>query len=234
MKDKNINIYAKLSSENNNAIFSGITFSDFIECAPIHIENILLLKSGYWGDKQCHNFEILEGRHNIAKLRSENIYQYGDFCFVDYASPTSVLQLTDDEIAELLYLAHLYKPLRSPFYETLQNYYTYLSHDDGWYSKLYCKDQHVLSSILINKILKEIKINSNYKMSSLPDALMEKIMKLFKRGVLIQLNILKNNKAKDINIMTVKLYEVGEYSNMDILFNDIDSIKFKLSYEFQL
>ena len=84
MKDRTADIYIKVSSEQYETILSGLWFIDFIECTPISVENILLLKSDYFSDKRCHNFELLEGQEDIGKLMRENIYDYGDFCFVDY------------------------------------------------------------------------------------------------------------------------------------------------------
>ena len=136
MKDRMTDIYIRVSSERHEAVFSGLRFIDFINCATIPIDNILLLKSGYSSEKRCHNFELLEGQENISKLMLENIYHYGDFCFVDYAHASSVNKLNEKQIAELLYLAHMHKPLRSPFFEVLQNNFVYLAHDDGWYCKL--------------------------------------------------------------------------------------------------
>jgi len=236
MKDKNINIYAKISSENNEAVFSGITFADFIECTSIQVENLLLLKSGYFSKKQCHKFELLEGKDDIAKLALENIYHYGDFSFVDYSNPASVRELTGNEIAELLYLAHLLEPLKSPFFDTLQNNYAYLSHDDGWYCKLYCKEQHILNSILLNKLHKSLQSESCDTIPSLSYELTEKVMELSKRGLLIQLNVLsqKSKKVKKTNVASIKLYTVGEVNNMDYLLNNLENLQSQLSFEVQL
>ena len=233
---KNINIYAKLSPENNEAVFSGIKFADFIECDSVQVENLLLLKSCYFGDKQCNNFELLEGKEDIAKIALENIYQYGDFCFVDYVDPVSVRQLTGEQVAELLYIAHSFKPLNSPFLDTLHNNYAYLSHDDGWYCKLYCKEQHSLRSILFSKLLKHLRKDFCNTISSLPEDLTEKVTELSTQGLLIQLDISKpkNNTAKKNKLASIRLYEVGEYGNMDDLFNNVEHLQPHLSFDVQL
>jgi len=236
MKNKNMYIYAKLSPENNGAVFSGITFADFIECASVQVENLLLLKSGYFSDKRCHNFELLEGKDDITKLAHEDIYNYGDFCFVDYISPASVQQLTGNEISELLYMAHLLKPLKSPFLDTLQNKYVYLSHDDGWYCKLYCKEQQVLNSILRSKLLNSLQRDFCDTISPLPDELINRVTELSTRGLLIQINspIQQTKMLKKSKIASIKLYEVGEAKNMDCILNNADKFQAQLSYEVQL
>jgi len=225
-----VELYVKLSPERNEAVFFGIEFADFIKCTLIPIENILLLRSSYTSDKQCHNFELLEGETEISKLPIEDIYNYGDFCFVDYANTASINQLTKEQVAELLYLANLSEPLSSPFFDVLQNNYVYLSHDDGWYCKLYCKERQALTSILPNKLLKSLQNSLCNKMSSLPDGLSEKISELSTHGLFIQLDI-ANKKNKTA---TIKLYNAGEYENENILFDNIEHVKSKISFEMQI
>jgi len=235
VKNKFTQIYAKLSPERNEAVFSGIKFVDFIECVPIPIENILLSKPVGTGNRYFRCFELLEGECDISKLKLQNIYSYGDFCFVDYANLELVNQLTEEQIAELLYLMHMHKPLKSPFFSPLQNNYVYLSHDDGWYCKLYCKEQQDLTSVLFNKILKianEVCCNT---VTSLPHDLSEKITELSTLGMLIQLNLPQKSKAiKKHHNITVRLYAVGEHENMDDLFNNLDGIESQLSFEMQI
>ena len=226
-------MYAKLSLEANEAVFSGITFADFIECGSIQAENLLLLKSGYTGDKQRYNFELLEGKDDIAKLALENIYHYGDFCFVDYADPVSVGKLTGEQIAELLYMAHLFKPLKAPFFDTLLNNYVYLSHDDGWYCKLYCKERQNFSSILFSKLLKSLQKDFSNTVLSLPTELTKKMVELLAHGLFIQLDIpmQRSKAAKKNKVASIKLYEVGEYENMDDLYNNAKHLQSEFSFE---
>lgn len=224
MKNTTIKIYANLSPERNEAIFSGIKFADFIECTPTPIENILMLSPTNIGEKYYHNFEIFEGKDDIAKLELENIYHYGDFHFVDYAN--TVNSVTKEQVSELLYLAHMYEPLKTPFFDTLQNNYAYLSHDDGWYCKLFCKEWQTSTSILLNKLLKCIQRTFCDNVHSLPEGLAEEITELSTRGLLIQLDV-KTQKGKPAHknkFATIKLFEVGEYEDMDKLFSNLENI----------
>jgi len=227
VNDKATKIYIKTSDENHETIFSGIKFNDFIECTPTPVKNILLLKSGYFGEKRKYNFELLEGQGDVKKLMSENIYHYGDFCFVDYSNPDSVREQTREQIAELLYLAHMNEPLKSPFWETLQNNFAYLSHDDGWYCKLYCRNQQDSASILINKLQNVIQKALCENTFFLPNDLIEKTKEVSKRGLLVKLDTsVQREKAA-----VVKLYEVGEYHNIDDLFNSIEQEKPPVFFE---
>ena len=212
-KNKSLEIYIKSSAEKHETVFSGVTFIDFIESNPIPIENILLLKGHYWGEKSWNKFELLEGRDQIARLKREDIYNYGDFCFVDYVDAPSIDQLSEEHIAELLYLAHMFKPLRSPFFKVLQNKFAYLAHDDGWYSKLYCRDSEVSISILLNKLRKLAETALGDGAPLLPDHLVREIYKLAEAGLFIEVDV-SASKSRDI---IIRLYEVGEYENMDDL-----------------
>ena len=236
MKGESEKIYVKLSPENNEVLLSGIRFVDFIDCTPIPFENIMLLKADYIGERHCHNFSLLEGVEDITNFAIEGAYCYGDLCLVDYADGTSICQLPEEHIAELLYLAHMHKPLKSPFFESLQNNYAFLSHDDGWYCKLYCKQWHIPISMLCTKLTRSIQRAFGVEIISLTDSLVEKITELSARGLLIQLDISKSKckQTKANKIATISLYEVGGYGNMDDLFNNLEQVKSKIAFETQL
>ena len=236
MNGHSFELYVKLTPGRNESIFSGIRFVDFIKCTPLTISNILLPKPVYLGEKYCHNFELFEGADEIAFLASQNIYNYGDFCFVDYANADSVRSLSKEQVAELLYLMHIKEPLQFPFFDVLQNNYAYLSHDDGWYCKLYCKDWQAPISIFLNKLLKSVQELFDDSISSLPDSLAEKIVELSTLGLFVKLEISrqKNKVTHKGKTATIKLYEVGEHDDIDNLFNNIKSIISKVSFELQL
>jgi len=227
MKNKLRDIYIKTDDDNHETIFSGITFDDFIKYTPTPAKNLLLLKSGYFSDKRQHNFELLEGSEDVKKLMSENIYHYGDFCFVDYANSAYVGKLSGDQVSELLYLSHMNEPLKSPFLEPLQNNFAYLSHDDGWYCKLYCRNQQDSITILINKLQNAVQKALCINNFLLPNDLIDRIREVSKRGLLIKLD----TSAQREKAAVIKLYEVGEYHNMDDLFNGIEKEKPPVFFE---
>lgn len=133
-------IYLKANLSKNEFICSGIEFKEFVRFLSFPIENIILLKTDYPGNAYAHCFELLEGRASIEALTKENIYNYGDFCFVDYETAGIVAQLNDGEIAELLFTAHMFRPLKFTFFEKLNNRFIYLAHDDGFYCKLFMRN----------------------------------------------------------------------------------------------
>lgn len=215
MKTRASSIYAKLTEKRHEAVFSGISFADFMESVTPPIENILLLKGDYLGEKNLHKFEILEGREQIAKLMLEDIYSYGDFCFIDYSDVASINNLKEEQIAELLYLSHMFKPLKSPFFDVLQNKFAYLSHDDGWYCRLYCNDWKSPVKLLHDTLIKSVKKILCSDSFSLPDGLIESVCNFSSEGVFIEIDAL----AKRSKIAVVRLYETGECNDIDALFN---------------
>jgi len=64
----------------------------------------------------------------------------------------------------------------------------------------------------------------------LPEELTKVIYKLSTSGLVVEVDIL-GKKKKDVKI---RIYEVGTYKNMDVLFNSFDDEKPSPSYEVQL
>jgi hypothetical protein len=104
---------------------------------------------------------------------------------------------------------------------------------------LYCKDRLFPVSILLHKLQKSLLQAYGDNMLRLPENLSEEIYKLATGGLLIELNIFaqKNRflrKNKTAEATTIKLYEIGEYKNMDNLFNNLDRVKPQPSFELKL
>ena len=216
MKKPRTKIYIKISPEESKIVYSGIEFSEFIEFLPKPIENILLIEGDYWGNKQAHNFELLEGRE-IENLAKEDVYSFGNFSFVDYAHTAAVNGLSNQQVAELLYLAHAARPLSSPFFAPLENRFAYLAHDDGWYCKLYCRDLRDFTPVLLGKIMARAGIVAGI----CSDVISDKLISLAKTGMLIDLEEMVCAEGT----ITVELYTVGEYSNMDDVLNNFERLK---------
>ena len=217
MRKPRTKIYTKVTPEEKRIVYSGIDFFEFSMYLPNPIENLLLLKGDYLGNKCIHNFELLEGTEEIAKLEKEDIYSYGDFVFLDYNATNSVAALSKQQIAEMLYLAHMSTTMQSPFFELLQNRFFYIAHDDGSYCKLYCQNLSDYFTVLNSKISRIIRIpEPNYL-----GIINNQWQKISESGILIDLDEIKHKNGG----IDVKIYSIGEYSNMDLIFNNIHKIK---------
>ena len=104
----------------------------------------------------------------INKLAAEDVYGYGNFCWIDFIEEEVLNELTGQEIAELLFLGHQKQHLKSPFYNKLGNRFVYLAHDDGWLNKTYYRSFkdffHLLSEVIATKL--EIKAGENCSWNS--------------------------------------------------------------------
>lgn len=217
MKKTRTKIYVKASLETSEVVYTGIEFAEFIRYLPAPIENLMLLKGSFWGNRVEHHFELFEGQDSVSKLAKENIYSCGDFCFVDYSSVNAMSRLSEQQIAELLYMAHIGKPLTAPFFEQLQNRFAYLAHDDGWYCKLYCRDLNDFSSVLCGKIAKSIHMPLPLAIKNAQEQLLQKAVE----GFLVDLDEVSHEKQG----IGIKMYTIGPYEDMDKVLNGIQEQK---------
>ena len=212
MNKSRTKIYVKVTPEKNEIVYSGLEFAEFIKYLSVPIKNLLLVKGDYWSDKQEHNFELLEGQELIEKLTKENVI--GDFCFVDYSKADDAARLSGQQIAELLYMGHIFKPLNSPFFETLQNRFAYLAHDDGWYCKLFCRNLDDFIAVLWGKI-------GNDTVPPVPNSIQNQLLKLAAEGILIDLDEIHKEKMG----LELKVYTVGDHTDMDFILNNFQQLK---------
>lgn len=143
---KNI-IYIHMNHTARYILSSGIQFPDFMKGIPVKPANLLLLRhkfeDGYYNMHTRLNFITSE---NVEQLAGDEVFRYGDFCWVDFSDEEDLNELTGQELAELLYLSHIKSPLRPPFYRILGNQFVYLTEEDGNFNKTYYKNwEHFFS-----------------------------------------------------------------------------------------
>lgn len=217
MKKTRTKLYVKITPRKSEVVYTGIEFAAFIRYLPTPIENLMLLKGNSWGNRVAHNFELFEGQDSVSKLAKEDIYNWGDFCFVDYASVDAISSLSEQQVAELLYMAHIRKPLTVPFFEPLQNRFVYLAHDDGWYCKLYCRNLNEFASVLCSKITKSIRMPLPLALEKIQEQLLQQATD----GLLIDLD----EAFREKDGIGIKIYTVGPYENMDEVLNNFQKLK---------
>lgn len=79
MKSSRIKVYAYFDKASNAFTVSGIEFREFIQHLTVPLDNLLLVKGDYFGNRVSNHFELLEGRESIAQLAREEIYTLGRF-----------------------------------------------------------------------------------------------------------------------------------------------------------
>ncbi len=131
-------IYVWINAEKHFIETSGIRFYDFYHGIEKKPDNILVLKGDsldsfyneslrleYMLNKQIDSFIQLDFCH------------HGDFCWVDFAQEENLNQVSDEELSELLFIAHKFEPLNCIKFESLHNRYLYCSHDDDYLTRIY-------------------------------------------------------------------------------------------------
>lgn len=157
--------YVHLDSVTNAVLSTGITqiFDNYTSNnLP---KNILLLEfSEGIGELDPHTgFRIIRGTANVK--------QYLDRLFkgekipakwIDFESLDLLRELTPVEISELLYIAHAYTHLYSPFYYKLQNNFIYLTMGDN-FKKVYYRKLEQFYSLLANHLTENLEKKVNGK-----------------------------------------------------------------------
>lgn len=222
--------YCKSTTEEHKFVYTGLEFYEFMRAVRTPIENIILLEGNFVGEHSAHCFEVLKGKQEIQEFQKESVKEYGNFCFVDCKPETEQL-LNAQEIAELLYLSHMFQPMSSPFFSTIDNHYAYLAHDDGYFGQLYCKQFHDFSEIITSKIewyLKEQGKHAEPIDSKIKDSLLE----MTKDGLLIDLRSMTCGS----NQISIDLFLLGNetFASMDDLYNHYDVIISQCSWKGRL
>ncbi|QOR35454.1 hypothetical protein IMX26_01000 [Clostridium sp. 'deep sea'] len=116
MKQKEF-YYVKINEQTNMIYSIGLSFAEFIESVSDKPQNVLLLKGNFINSSfSLHTrFEYVTSDH-LHELYCDNVYNYGDFCWLDYEDYSCIESLTELEIAKLLYAAHKFKIIRKSFF----------------------------------------------------------------------------------------------------------------------
>lgn len=211
-------LYLHYDTEGNFLQLSGMTFQDYVRFSTLPLEHLLLLKADALGNRTAACFEVLDGRQAIANFIQEGDYRFDDFCFIDYNTEDVPDKLTDPEIAELLFLGHMKRPLRQFLFPTLHNHIAYLAHDDGWSCKLYAADPREPAAVVCRKLLHEANL-------TIPDSdfgrLTDWLLAIWEEGILFDRNdVLKTGLSKKF-----LAYAIGKVENMDLVSHTWEACK---------
>ena len=211
-KEKQL-IYVKTNPIEYEYICMGISVCDIWKAVKTINSDIILIKSDDLGDECINNFEIIY-EDNIDDFLSR--YRLGDLCFMDCDNKEKMRELNDNEIAEMVFIGHMQRPLNSPFMKKIGNRIVYAGHDNDYLCKLYCADKSDFYDILNTKIqsyiFRKYKINVNIGYSFMEECV---------NGVLIDLDdICVYNES-----VTMPYYIIGFFANMDEIINKSKALK---------
>ncbi|MBP2001388.1 hypothetical protein J2Z69_002431 [Paenibacillus shirakamiensis] len=186
----------------------GIEFYEFMSCVESRPDNLILLQHQFdnadWHHRSRFDYVTKE---EINELIEDNVYRYGDFCWVDVKTEEELDQLDDQQIAELLFFGHLAKPL----HKIPMARFAYYAHDDGWFNKLYVASVEEYKVILSKVLVLKLVGLTNRAFEEIPSHISDIFLKYTKEGLFIDLS--KTHKSK----MEIKipLAVVGQYRDMD-------------------
>ena len=210
--------YINASPNENTFEYYGMELREFINYLPVELNNILLLEGEYYGRGFSSNTKLeIVDKEEMDSFLNEDVYSYGNFSWVDFSQEDAVDELEPIEVAELLYLGHMFQPINSPFLKKLNNRFAYLAHDDGWYCKLYCKFNIDFKELITNKIVGMVSTSKRRKVYPFSEEIKEQILNLTDQGLIIDFsNVLTNSTSIEIPIHTI-----GKFSNMDEMYNGL-------------
>lgn len=206
--------YIHIAEEENYIQSSGMSFNEFFNGVREKPHNLLIL-NGYPEDAALdrkHGLEYIPFEKIMAFVDT-NVYNFGDFCWIDFADTERLASMPDEQLAELLFFAHKAKPLKSFCFNSLKNKYAYYSHDDDWYVRVYAKDPMFYLPVIEHKILKELK-GRKKSIEPLPIDLLKQIYDIAKDGAVIDF---ENSYSTG-----VRVYKIGAIADMDSIHKELD------------
>lgn len=222
-------IYVHLNEKERFVLTYGIEFSEFYKVLFSTLPSLLLLKHQY-DDGEFHShtqFEYIPN-HSLAKFSKDNHYGYGDFVWIDFEEVEALDVLEGQPIAELLYLGHKMEPLKTPFWQSLNNQYVYLAHDDGWFNKTYYKRMDsfftLFSEVIANKsselkaekALLGIKKKRVYPV--IPLEMVTELKRFMREGMVLSLQKASQNRSK----LEIPIWVLGDFDNMDDMYEEYE------------
>lgn len=223
-------IYVHMNHPNHFVLTHGIEFSEFLTGIPNKLSNVLLLKHQFSeGDFNMHVMLDYVTSEMVPRLAEEDVYGYGDFCWIDFLDEEGLYQLSGQEMAEILYIGHLKDHLRNPFYGKLNNQFVYLAGDDGWFNKTYYRMWNdfysVLGSAISSKITlqKEKPLLSWRKKKSVPAVpieILQPFMNLMKQGIVFSIEKTVRNRQ----MIEVPAWIIGDFYDMDAMYEEYEQL----------
>ncbi|WP_080848810.1 hypothetical protein [Cytobacillus gottheilii] len=245
MKKKNQDIrdlvYILLNEQEQYVMTYGIEFAEFSQSLSDSFNHLLLLKHNFdHGEFHVHTMLDFVTKEKLSKLVNDDVYSYGDFCWIDFEEVEALNELPGQVLAELLYLGHTKEHLRQPFYNILSNRFVYLAHDDGWLNKTYYRDMQnfynmlgdclpgKLEQIKIEKTLLGFKRKKTYPV--IPREVLKDLRPLMKEGIVLSIKDMAQNRTR----IEVPIWVIGDFVNMDNMMDEYEEASKKRKCEAKL
>jgi hypothetical protein len=209
-----LKLYVYHDRVNGVFLLHGISVREFCGWFRPAVENVLLLRGETCVGELCGaRFEVARGAAAVAEFAGQNI-DCGDFCFVDYANADAADTLQPQEVAELLYLGHMFRPLGSPYFAALGNRFAYLSHDDPYFCRLYCAKTESVFDVIAAKLVDTLRAALKTDLTCEPD-LSSQLARYASDGFCVDFQKITDG-AREVYL---DVYGVGGGLDPDLLYN---------------
>ena len=196
--------YVHLDTITNAVLSKGFTMNEYKDAVKRPIKNILLLNAPKGvGELDPHTgFRMIRGIARIQEYFERSQHVIDDSSkWIDFESVELMRQLTPVEISELLYIAHAFTHLHSPFYYKLQNNYIHLTLPEAM-TKVYYRNLDQFYSLLSINITNNMEKKINDKrnkfifkktkmITRIPVSEVKDLLPLLKEGVVFSFKKLK-------------------------------------------
>lgn len=212
MQEVNDLIYLNYDSDLNRVISYGIEFREFMQSLSKRPENILVLDGDFGSSVDSTTGSEYCIGEDIDEFIKEDVYNYGNFSWIDFECVDNLKALTPQEVAEILYIGKLWRPVNSTFFEKLNNRFVYTAHDDGWINYTFYNNaldfQEVVRKVIVSKA-KEI---YGFDLDLIDPEIIITLCELSKKGIAI--DFLRLSIEED-GTTVIPIYIVGKMKDMD-------------------
>ena len=186
-------IYANLEKLDNLVFAYGIDQSDFvhgIKRLPANLVSLVGVDDNEHAVNAHTGLNVINDENEIRRylLQSHAL----PVKWLDYDEVGDLDFLTATEIAELLYLGHMDRPIRSPFNYKLRNHYVFLEQRNGGikvYFYYISAFSHVLSAAIVRHTLAAYRGRRMFMRSlsvpRVPEAILKQLVQLMPDGLFI-------------------------------------------------
>lgn len=210
--------YIEIDEQQHCVYSSGIEFKLFMEHIPQKPKNILLLESEFNDRKYNKSTHLYYAdSSNMNDLVTDNVYDYGNFRWVDFENQQSLDELSKLDLAKLLYFSHRCEPFDSICFPTLQNNYLYAAHDDDWWTRVFMLRLEEYLSVLEGKILKEFK-GRKRSIKPIPKEIVETLYSIALSGMVIDFEHICFFDGGTC----VRIYKIGHQDSFDEIHARLD------------
>ena len=194
----------------------GMEFHELIAACPVKPELLVLLAHRHdSADWNLHSRMDYVTRENLQQLVEDDVYGYGDFCWVELSGGEETLDALDDAaISELLLFGHLARPLHREVLFRIITRFAYYAHDDGWFNKLYVKALADYQDVLTGVIASKAEAFTGRAWPTLPAEIGSFLLAATGRGLLLDFAGVTPTMDK----LSIPAAEIGPYTDMDEVF----------------